>query len=252
MKWGVRRTPEQLGHHSVKKGTKVYRVSVSGKESITGATYVTYLPPDRDLYRSTYAKVLKRNQGGKENDSMVETEYTLSEDLNIPSRNTLKAAYKMAMSDQKILKEACSGIARHLVQSDEIDYLMNYGKDYKKRMKTDVKEWTDQYMKAFGSYTPDQAFAITARSLGPSSPIVKNAVIDILRKQGYNAMVDEAGVGGVAGAKREGVDPLIVFNGASSMQKSGSSSLNENSMKEAERRYRDWRTTANKHRNTSW
>ena len=53
-KWGVRRTPEQLGRKRIKAGTNMCRVSVS-KDGISGngPTYVTYLKVDRDKYKGT-------------------------------------------------------------------------------------------------------------------------------------------------------------------------------------------------------
>lgn len=250
MKWGVRRTPEQLGHHTIPKGTKVYRVSAKSKQNITGSTYVTYLPPDRDLYRGSYSKVLKRNQGGKDKDTMQETEYELTTDLNVPSRQKLKSVYADVMSNDKLKKEACKALAESLVKSDTIDYMFNYD-DYEKAMRKDIKLFTDRYMKEFGSYTPDQAFALTARSLGPANPVVKKAVIDRLKKDGYNAMVDEAGVGGVV-SPREGVEPLILFDGSGSMQKVKSTDLTEQTIKDADKRYSKWKRTANSHRNKPW
>lgn len=251
MKWGVRRTPEQLGHHKIAKGTKVYRVTAQSKKNITGSTYVTYLPPDRDLYRGTYSNVLKKNQGGKDTEKMQETEYELTTELNIPSRQELKSVYASVMRDEKLKKEACKALAEKLVKSDEIDYMYNYGDAYKKEMAKDVKNFTDQYFKEFGSYTPDQAFALTARSLGSANPIVKQAVIDQLKAKGYNAMVDEAGVGGVA-SPREGVEPLIIFDGSGSMKELKSNTLTDQGMKDADKRYSQWRRTANQHRNKPW
>lgn len=42
---------------------------------------------------------------------MKETEYELTEDLNIPSRDELRKAYANAMSDNKIKKAACQALA---------------------------------------------------------------------------------------------------------------------------------------------
>lgn len=115
---------------------------------------------------------------------MQETEYELTTELNIPSRQELKSVYANVMRDEKLKKEACKALAEKLVYSDEIDYRYNYGDAYKKEMAKDVKNFTDQYFKEFGSYTPDQVFALTARSLGSANPIVKQAVIDQLKAKG--------------------------------------------------------------------
>ena len=44
-------------------------------------------------------------------------------------------------------------------------------------------------------------------------------MIDELKKRGYNAMTDEASVGGQNGWTREGIDPLIIFDGSRSLNK---------------------------------
>ena len=251
MKWGVRRTPEQLGHHKIAKGTKVYRVTTKSKTNPFGATYVTYLPPDRDLYRGSYSRVLKRNQGGNEKEKMVETEYELTQELNIPSRSELKQVFSKVMSDNKLKEKACIALAENLVKSDQLDYMFNYGDDYEKHMTKDIKIFTKRYMDQFGTYTPDQAFALTARSLGSASPIVKQAVITELKNKGYNAMVDEAGVGGIV-SPREGVEPLIVFDGAGSMSKVSSHELTDKESSDADKRYKQWQSVARSNRNKPW
>lgn len=251
MKWGVRRTPEQLGHHKISKGTKVYRVTTASKTNPFGAMYVTYLPPDRDLYRGSYSKVLRYNQGGSESEKMVESEYELTQELNIPSRSELKSTFSKVMSDPKLKEKACIALAENLIKSDKIDYMLNYGNEYEKYMQKDIKEFTRRYMDEFGTYTPDQAFALTARSLGSASPVVKQAVITELKSKGYNAMVDEAGVGGVV-SPREGVEPLIIFDGSSSMSKVSSHELTDKEISDADKRYNQWKGVARSNRNKPW
>lgn len=255
MKWGVRRTPEQLGHHTVKKGTKVYRVTTSSNTDITGATYVTYLPPDRDFYRGSYSQVLKQQQGGKDTEKMQENQYELTQDLNIPSRKELSEAYKKAMSDPKILQEACEAMAEALVKKnakkmgnwDEL-----YGKDpkYLASRSAAVKDYTKGYLKDFGSKPADEIFLLTSRALTVAKPVVRQAIINELSKKGYNAMVDEAGVGGVI-SPREGVEPLIIFSGNDSMKKIGQKNITSSSAYNADARYDQWRRVANSKVNKS-
>lgn len=118
-------------------------------------------------------------------------------------------------------------------------------------MSQDVKHFSEQYFKEFSSYTPDQAFALTARSLGSASPIVKDSVIRILKEKGYNAMVDEGGVGGVS-SPREGVEPLIIFDGGSSLKKINQVEVREENMKTADARYNKWKRVANQNKNKPW
>ena len=90
MKWGVRRTPEQLGRRTIVKGTTMYRSTVNANESTTGHKYVTYLPPDRDMYRGSYVSKLKSNAGKSEDAKVYENTYVLKNDLKIPSREDVK------------------------------------------------------------------------------------------------------------------------------------------------------------------
>lgn len=94
MKWGVRRTPEQLGRHTIKKGTKMRRVTVDDNESLSGNKYVTFLPVDRDLYRGSYSNKIKENSGKTRSDNVYENTYKLKEDLKIPSRDEVKQVIK--------------------------------------------------------------------------------------------------------------------------------------------------------------
>lgn len=137
------------------------------------------------------------------------------------------------------------------MQSDEYDYRLNYGKDYKKMMDKDTKYFLEEYLNQFGSYTPDQAFALTARSLGSANPIVKKAVISQLKAKGYNAMVDEAGVGGIV-SPREGVEPLILFDGAKSMKEVSVRDIDSKTMAEADKQYQKWKRVAASNRSKPW
>lgn len=237
--------------HTIEKGTTVYRVSRDGASKLSGATYVTYLPPDRDLYRGTYSKQLALNQGGKVTDQMVESKYELKEDLKIPSRDEVRKVYSEIMQNDNLKKEACKGLATGYVKSWEWEYRFNYGDDWKKAMKKDIEMSTNDFLNAYGKFTPDQAFSMVARSMGPSNPVVKKAAIDILSAKGYNAMVDEAGVGGLISPK-EGVEPLIVFNAKSSMNKVDQTAIDQKTIDEANKRYREWKQKANANKSVVW
>lgn len=258
MKWGIRRTPEQLGHHTIKKGTKVYRVTTASNTNINGATYVTYLPPDRDFYRGSYSQVLKKQQGGKENEKVQENKYKLTEDLKVPSREELAEAYKKAMSDPKILKESCYALAEAMVKriaKQQGNWDERYANDpgYQASRQKAVQNYMEKYLNDFGNKSPDEAFLLTSRALTSANPIVRQAIIDQLKQKGYNAMVDEAGVGGVI-SPREGVEPLIIFNANKSMKSIGSKEITPESQYKADLRRNQWYmvATSEKNKNKPW
>ena len=76
-------------------------------------------------------------------------------------------------------------------------------------------EWNvkkvDNLLSRYNDMTPSEAAYITQTSFG-LSPSVKDKVISNLSKKGYNALVDEASVGGRYSYSKEGVDPLILFD----------------------------------------
>lgn len=217
---------------------------------MSGATYVTYLPPDRNLYKGDYSQTLKKHQGGKPNEKMIENTYTLKQDLNIPSRAVLKKAYQKVVDNEELKKEAVKATAKMFIESRRLSYVMNADnpndeKEIERAMKRDVKPFTKMMLDHWGNYPPDEVFSMVARSLGPANPAVKNAVIKELKSKGYNAMVDEASVGGIT-SPREGVEPLIIFDGAGSLEKVSEKKISRIEQRQATNRYQIWWQEANK------
>lgn len=76
--------PEELRRkHTIPKGTTIYRTTVNPDEKNSGPTYVSYLDSDRNHYKGGW---IKQTSGGKKT---YENEYTLTEDLVVPSRDEL-------------------------------------------------------------------------------------------------------------------------------------------------------------------
>lgn len=77
----------------------------------------------------------------------------------------------------------------------------------------DTSRW-DKFVNEYYEFRKDipitEQWGSIAMSLGKADNL-KDAIIDNLSKKGYNAMVDEAGVGG-SGRAVEGIDPLIIFD----------------------------------------
>lgn len=244
---------ELIGAHTIKKGTKMYRSTVNANETLDGAKYVTYIDIDRDLYRGKYSSTIKSHAGKNENDAIYEKEYELTEDLNIPSRTTLQQAYSNVMANDKTKKQAIEGYISSLFNRGKVDYMLNYD-NWEEALNKDIKKWTDKTLTEWNNYSVQECFAITARSLGSSNPAVKQAVIKQLKSQGYNAMVDEAGVGGLGGTKREGVEPLIIFDGKSVMKEISSSVISDQTSKQATSEYIKWynKINSSSNKNKTW
>lgn len=263
MKWGVRRTPEQLGKHKIRKGTTMYRSTADSNESTSGHKYVTFLKVDRDLYRGAYANEIAKNSE-KFDGKVYENVYKLKEDLKIPSRNEVKevihelrnrdANYKMAVENGRaycLMKFKNNGrdsyyenIEEYFVTSKE-----KMPDDYDKAREKAIKGTMYKFLNKYKDQPIDGLFRDTVSSFGLSEAN-RTAVINELKKRGYNAMVDEAGVGGNnMWHPREGVEPLIIFDGDSSLKKVSTSAIDDKTMNKAYKRHSNWYFKANDPRN---
>ena len=111
--------------HVIPKGTKVYRMTMVDKETGEGSTYVTYQKADRDFYKLWIAQ---------NKEVTYEKEFKLAEDLNVPSRDTVRKAYADAIKD--IGKKTVENAAKEFVIGDRVqgDW-KSIEKDYKKTLK---------------------------------------------------------------------------------------------------------------------
>lgn len=264
MKWGVRRTPEQLGRHTIPKGTKMYRTTVNADESMTGHKYVTYLPPDRDLYRGAYANKLKTNAGKSYDAKIYENTYELKTDLKIPGREEVKEVIQTLQANDKKnqlaienAKSFCKNFLGYNTWEAVEMATSNYEEKGKKLPETE-SEWkkaiddvhkdvVKNYVERSKNMTVDELFTDTTRSFG-TSEANRARVINELKKRGYNAMVDEAGVGSNS-TGREGVEPLIVFDGDSSLIKTSTSEVSKRTQQKASAKHMKWYRTASSNRN---
>ena len=262
MKWGIRKSYFREGH-TIKAGTTMYRVSAGESENLGGATYVTYLPPDRDLYRGEYAQQLAKNQTGSYETKMYEKTLKTTKDLKVPSRQELQEItadvfknktmkLEMLKGQVKIMRSMGDlndeGIARisEKTLADFYDGKMSKAK-IDKILDKKIDEVESDYIKALATgsvkWTPEQGFANATRALG-MAPSAKNAIISELTKRGYNAMMDEASVGGIGGNAREGVAPMIIFDGKASLQQTKSKKITTGSMYYADHKRAKWKNTS--------
>ena len=242
MKWGVRKDRYRSGH-TIKKGTIMYRTSVNKNESLDGAKYVTYLKVDRDHYRGDWLNTIKKNGNSKD---AYEHKYRLDKDLNIPSREEVMEVTNMFRNDKNIQKSNVDIQYKHIGKNklmDEVERDFLYNDDFYNRVcKTKLskinrdpdkyekevynilnkeldnrsKKWKESEVKKYKDMPISEVYRQTTQAFGESD-YTKTKVINELKKRGYNAMVDEASVGGYKGFMREGIEPLIIFDGSSSL-----------------------------------
>lgn len=242
MKWGVRRD-EYLKRHTIPRGTKMYRVTIDSNESTKGNKYVTYLPPDRDMYRGSYANGIRQQYGKDKNTPLYENTYTLKEDLNIPSREEYKKVLTKVL-DKNDGKHKAEVLRRYAEDAalDLADSMADEGID-----SLTISEESKKYVGRFIERNKDlnvndPYFFHYAINYGKmKDKTLKDEVIQELKNKGYNAMVDEASVGGKElGFRREGVDPLIIFDGNNSLTKNDTRSISTKEQSEATKRYDEW------------
>ena len=274
MKWGVRRyqnpdgslTPEgrqrygrDLGSHTISKGTTVYRATVNPGET-KDYMYVTYTNADRALYKGSYGQSsLTSQQGGQK---LYETSYKLTKDLKVPSRDLVQQIINEEMTnDPKFRNQASEAQAgawfmkqwfsESYGSSDEASYMYDkysrgemsyeeYEKDFNKHVFDMGKEWAKKHVSQYSSMSVNEVFAEGAQSFG-TSQYNKTKIANRLKALGYNAMVDEAGVG--FNTTKEGIEPLIVFD-SDSFEVMSSSYVSPSTSKKYDEEYRKWQRTS--------
>lgn len=268
MKWGVRRTPEQLGHHKIAKGKKVYRTAPKGDEETSGSTYVSFFPPERDLYKGTWAWGIRQNYGLHKNERLFETEYKLKEDLNIPSReeqievfdllrqtngeetikNIVAAELKMAGQTTAAGREDYIHRAKKFNPKPEEMDDDKYNQLISNMYDTRIRNLTESYIEDYKDMTPEKFFRASSSFLGVDK-VTKQQIVDELSKRGYNAMIDQASVGGGV-RPREGVEPLIIFDKDKTLEPMTTKEISQLEENKAKERYMKWYKTANSARNS--
>ena len=260
MKWGVRRyqnkdgtlTPQGVSRYqkqmnkradkaldrsdlteerTIPAGTKMYRTSSNSNEKLKGSTYVSYLDVDRDHYKNGWIRQTAKA------DSAYEYSFTLNKDLKIPSRET----------QQKIISDIVTSNNKKLQETVEswIDMVIPKGSWDRVEMGVDVdyKQFVKEVMEGWSKKTPDELAFSASQSLGLNKNL-KNEVISKLKQQGYNAMVDEASIGGQHKWQKEGYDPLVIFD-SSVLTQTGSKKISKKEETKAYKKDRKWTRKAN-------
>lgn len=224
----------------------MYRTTSSQNDNGTGPTYVTYLESDRNMYRTPYIR--ERD----ESERQYETSYTINEDLNVPSRETLaKTIMDIMRSDNNVLEQACRTYVDMLGKNMAGAYYDELVDDqsWKAYIDTTLTKMLNNYKSTINDPRMDVSAYYSAAAVFGCYPEFKEKVITELKSQGYNAMTDEASVGGQfsygtwSKFGKEGLDPLIVFD-RSVMTKTSQAELSrkdeQKALKKVEKDRRMW------------
>lgn len=228
--WGSGARPYQgdvFKDHTLAKGTNLYRVVV-GRENLrkdtskrrSGPTYVTYNPKDRTMYKGIYVhQLVTQNKNPNDRDMIREVKYTLKKDLKVAGRDSVKRAIEKNITQY----EAAVSSTEECVKRNKDRIVDNYayfaGKysfdEYVKKLSDNQLNKKLNEMKTNGA---EYAYYQKAWILGFDEK-AKNKVIDSLKQQGYDAMSDEAGIGGRGGVAKQGVEPIIIFDSSNNTMK---------------------------------
>lgn len=226
---GFERSDEFLKERMIKKGTLMYRVIPSENEKKTGSTYVTYLDVDRDLYKAGYVADRERTS------NVYEKKMELTEDLKIPSRSLVReTVLDIAKEEPKMMYDCIRSYVKTFDKTG--DNLTQKGLEYVENRTKDILN-----TQLDSSDADETMFNACMFTLG-YYPNMKKEIISRLEKQGYNAMVDEYGVGKDS---VEGVDPLIVFDYNKSLKDVETKAISFDDEGDAYDRYSTWWLYAN-------
>ena len=263
------RTEENLSEKTIPKGTKMYRATPNEKDGNTSKSmYVTYLDVDRHMYRE--GSIVNNYTNRELNERAVyEHEFQLKTDIKIPSLKTVREIEKRVAADEKSRQEVARAWTEAFLVSDQgmtpkdLSTISELEKKMSKATFTADKQKKayQELCKEYGDYTGDfywqeaknmsdavrwvnttDSFTIE-RSLGRATN-VKNNIIKELKKLGYNAMYDNASIGvgsdGKYSKQQEGVEPLIIFDSDSTLQKISTKRVSADERQESKEKYQQW------------
>lgn len=212
--------------HTVPSGTIMYRSSGNPNEKQEKNIYVTYLGPDRDLYRGYYIK--ERDWP----DQVYEYQMVSKKDIKVAGENAIREALDTSLKENPKLLYEC--VESYLDMSGDFYNLDN----------AKIQTKIETYVEKWGDLSMDDLYGKLVAAIG-TTPDLKDSVSNYLKNKGYDAMTDELGVGGKRiGTPIEGIDPLIIFSGDESLR---NTVVNEVSKKEEDWAlfyYNQWRETA--------
>ena len=211
--------------HTIPAGTKIYRTTVDPNEDPHEAMYVSYLDPDRYAYRGGWVR-----KTGK-TDSAYENQYTLKKDITVPGRDELSKTIKDVVQKNP---EVLSQTVKTFCEMNNIG--LTRVLDYSPAYTNAGKKFMSDLMTQIGDQPASKSYYILASTFG-KNPELRGLVIDELKSRGYNAMTDEASVGGTRirlpdvkksiPFERHGVDALILFDGNDVLQKDKTSKISK-------------------------
>lgn len=189
MKWGVRRSPEQLGYRNsarrklpgseegatvLKKGTKFQRIATGSNMDFTTGVYTSYKISDMDLYKGVLGRMrvsyMIKNEGDVK---LKELSMTAKKDIRMPSMDTRISEFK------KLYAKDPKGVKALIGDHEKSRYNRNNSLEFDPNNKRKSKSMYEKFNDAL--------------SLGTTSEHGKviQKYYNNLSKMGYDAIPDE-------------------------------------------------------------
>lgn len=264
MKWGVRRfqpystnprksgkggkyvgSKKRIGYDEdviIKKGQKAYRITTNkGKENSPHGLYVTIDKNDRNFYKGTWPRAMRKETGtaGKK-DKVYEKTYKLKEDLISPSASKRQKIYADMLKSKMVQDEiargrVCSVLTQRLKMDSKqtrgiVDYCLDHKRTKEEKENPFVKsviEANNTYKKLLSKDIKKRSelgrAVLVAESMG-SSDKIKTEYGKRVVKAGFNASIDDHGADYPGKGQRVNA-PMIVYNMDKSLTDSGSKSV---------------------------
>lgn len=249
MKWGIRRTPEQLGRRTIKAGTTFYRATLTADDNKDTNKYVTYTEPDRDNYRGSKSFLRSMSKDG----SLYETTYIAVKDIVAPSyketvdivTDTIKRG-----NNRKAFKEGCTD---YFVKTSTNAYLDYAKSELTKKNKSVTDADIRKLAEKFAREDVEQHYSELLQNKGAIDTIfnvivgnskLRNEVAKTAKEKGFDAISDFHGVAVRQNVNSKytqiGIDPLIVIDTEVALQKVSTTKVDDATAIAASNNFQGW------------
>ena len=209
MKWGVRRSQEELdrlagraykieynsdGSYTLKKGSKLHRVSANSNPNRKGYSYVSFVNEDVKGYRKEITQWMDEENPGVK---MFDLSMKATKDIRVPSEVTKVNTFL------------------DLVQNEKIDTtpmaILNYNSTYGGKLVGKPQRLKDAMMKKGLDEDTATCYALFSMCLYKNQAY-KDVFFKSLKDQGYDAIED------IEDSLSHRINPLIVFERENSLK----------------------------------
>lgn len=254
MKWGIRRTPEQLGHRTIKAGTTFYRATLTADDNKDTNKYVTYTEPDRDNYRSGKSFLRDMSKDG----SLYETTYVAVKDIVAPSyKETVDIVVDTIKrgNNSKLFQEGCADYFTKISTDAYLDYARSeLAKKNKNVTDAEIRKFAEKSAhedveKHYSELLQNKGAIDTIFNVIAGNSQLRNEIAKTAKEKGFNAISDLHGVAVRNNVNSKytqiGIDPLIVIDTETTLQRVSTVKVDDVTANRATNNFQSWLTKIN-------